>query len=447
MDKGGGLGSMTKRLGGKMSNLKDKTVSAGKKTVSSVSETKKKAKTLESVVKGNLNLEEKSADTKTKFFEGINKIKSFDDKISGKQAKEMIRDELLDGKSVVNKYGLFGPGTYKYLIYIILFLNICCIILLTFNKKIFYKYKGHTEVDVRLNKNVFYIYIFSLFLFILQLYTFKENYNDIVERRGKYQVYLEVFNVLCTLGLTYYIYKQIDVIRADCSAPNKYMCVINNNGPNDIHECLDGPFQCGDKTYKDYPPPIVDTPYVSHMVKNFYLIPEPPPEDPPPAATGAATGAAAGAAAPAPGGPEQSSDNMQKIITDIFNDLIKPDEERIQNLETRFNSLSPGEGIPGPAGPAGPAGPPGTPGSDPRPEISAPSSNQFSNILCPNEPGGLCKDGETGCDDKGMCEGFAMISLQEKIDLEMRYKDLNNNSYKVNNLMNNLETFLLNSLK
>ena len=434
MDKGGGLGSMTKGLGGKISNLKDKTVSAGKKTVNKVSETKTKAKTLEAAVKGNLNLGEKSADTKTKFFEGIKKIKSFDDKISGKQAKSRIRDELLDGKSVVNKYGLFGPGTYKYLIYIILFLNICCIILLTFNKKIFYKYKGHTEVDVRLNKNVFYIYIFSLFLFILQLYTFKENYNDIVERRGKYQVYLEVFNVLCTLGLTYYIYKQIDVIRADCSEPNKYMCVINNNGPNDINECLDGPFQCGDKTYKDYPPPIVDTPYAPLIAKNFHLIPELP----------VATPAAATPAAPVSGGPEQSSDNMQKIITDIFNDLIKPDEERIQNLETKYDSLSPGEGIPGPVGPAGP---PGTPGSDPRPEISSPSSNQFSNILCPNEPGGLCKDGETGCDDKGMCEGFALISLQEKIDLELRYKDLNNNSYKVNTLMNNLETFLLNSLK
>ena len=435
MDKGGGLGSMTKGLGGKISNLKDKTVSAGKKTVNKVSETKTKAKTLEAAVKGNLNLGEKSADTKTKFFEGIKKIKSFDDKISGKQAKSRIRDELLDGKSVVNKYGLFGPGTYKYLIYIILFLNICCIILLTFNKKIFYKYKGHTEVDVRLNKNVFYIYIFSLFLFILQLYTFKENYNDIVERRGKYQVYLEVFNVLCTLGLTYYIYKQIDVIRADCSEPNKYMCVINNNGPNDIHECLDGPFQCGDKTYKDYPPPIVDTPYAPLIAKNFYLIP---------VATPVAATPVAATPVAVPGGPEQSSDNIQKMITDIFNDLIKPDEERIKNLETKYDSLSPGEGIPGPVGPAGP---PGTPGSDPRPEISSPSSNQFSNILCPNEPGGLCKDGETGCDDKGMCEGFALISLQEKIDLELRYKDLNNNSYKVNTLMNNLETFLLNSLK
>ena len=52
-------------------------------------------------MKGNLNLEEKSADTKTKFFEGIKKIKSFDDKISGKQAKSRIRDELLDNGIII----------------------------------------------------------------------------------------------------------------------------------------------------------------------------------------------------------------------------------------------------------------------------------------------------------------------------------------------------------
>ena len=39
------------------------------------------------------------------------------------------------------------------------------------------------EVDVRLNKNVFYIYIFTLFLLILQIYTLtrEENYNEIVK--------------------------------------------------------------------------------------------------------------------------------------------------------------------------------------------------------------------------------------------------------------------------
>ena len=478
MDKGGGLGSMAKGLGGKISkishlkdkvvsagnkvsdkasDIKDKAVSAGNKVSDKASDITQKAKSLESSVKDKLNLPGKSDDVKSKLFKGINKIKSFDDNISGKQAKSRIRDELLDGKSVVNKYGLFGPGTYKYLIYIILFLNICCIILLTFNKNIFYKYAADTPVDVRLNKNVFYVYIFSLFLFILQLYILKENYNDIVERRGKYQTYVEAFNILCTLGLTYFIYKQIDFINTPCPEPNENVCVVNKNGPNDIHECPNGSFQCGNKTYKAYLPPVVDS--NKYIAKNFYLIPpiitcesfacpeginqkDDPDKiickDPPCNASECCVSTEQSS------DNTQSSDNIQKMINDTFNNLIKPDEERIKNLETRFGSLSPGEGIPGPAGPAGP---PGTPGSDTRSDITSPSSNQFSNILCPNEPGGLCKDGETGCDDKGMCEGFALISLQDKIDLELRYKDLNNNTYKVNNLMNNLETFLLNSLK
>ena len=98
---------------------------------------------------------------------------------------------------------------------------------------------------MRLNKNVFYIYIFTLFLLILQIYTLQKNYNAIVERRGKYQVYVEGFNVLCTIGLSYYIYKQIDFIHTECPEPNKRFCVANKNGPNDILTCPNGHFQCG----------------------------------------------------------------------------------------------------------------------------------------------------------------------------------------------------------
>ena len=65
MNKGGGLGSMAKGLGGKISkldkHLKDKTVAAGKKTGNKitdignkVSETTKKAKNIESSVKDKL---------------------------------------------------------------------------------------------------------------------------------------------------------------------------------------------------------------------------------------------------------------------------------------------------------------------------------------------------------------------------------------------------------
>ena len=394
---------------------------------------------------------------------GQKKLKDAGDKLNprrneGPSAKVKLTEEILDGKSIVNKTGIFGPGTYKYLVYIILFLNICCIILLIFNKSEFYRRVGHQEVDVRLNKNIFYIYIFILFLLILQLYTLKENYDTIVQNRGPYQPYIEGLNILCIFGLSYFIYKQIDFIHTPCPEPNKNVCVANYSlaGPNEISSCPYGPFKCGDKDVKEYD--CRGDNCDSTIGENFYLTPGPDPiltcvDFNGSCTEGTSLSTDLGSilcldkqcnASDCCLTPEQSSDNIQniqKMITDTFNDLIKPDEERILNLETKYSGLSPGEDIPGPPGP------PGTPGSDTRSDITSPSSNQFSNILCPNEPGGLCKDGETGCDDKGMCEGFALISLQEKIDLEMRYKDLNNNSYKVNTLMNNLETFLLNSLK
>ena len=416
--------------------------------------------------------------------ETINRLKGFlkktGDQISPKtdlsnreKSKKKLTEEVLDGKSVVNKMGIFGPDTYKYLIYVILFLNICCIILLTFNKSTFYKFEDNQQVDIRLNKNVFYIYIFVLFLLILQLYSLKENYDIIVKNRGSYQPYIEGFNILCILGISYFIYREIDFIHTPCPEPNQKKCVANTRGPNKISDCPNGPFKCGDKVVKEYD--CGEENCDKEISKNFYLTPGPEPLPTCISFEGICDKETSRResdtvvcinkkcnASDCCSTPEQSSDNIsniQKIITDTFNDLIEPDEQRIKNLEKRFDSLSPGEGIPGPTGPAGPVGPAGPAGtraserfvtssdSDTRSDISSPSSNQFSNILCPNEPGGLCKDGEGRCDDKGMCEGFALISLQEKIDLKLKYKDLNNNSYKVNNLMNNLETFLLNSLK
>ncbi len=464
MNEGGGLGSMMKGMSGKLKNIKNLKEKAGNIT-NKVSELKQGAKNLESSVKDKLKLPDNMETAKNKLSEGAEKMKNFDKDISNRQSKEMIRSEFLEGKSVVNRYELFGPTTYKYLIYVILFLNICSIILLTFNKSIFYKYQGNVEVDVRLNKNVFYIYIFTLFLLILQIYTLTRegNYDKIVGQRSKYQVYVEGFNILCTMGLSYYIYKQVDFIHTECPEPNKRVCVANKNGPNPIGDCPNGSYQCGNKLLKTYD--CKKSNCDNDISDNFYLIPPPPP--PPPPNTCASFNAslctdpnmpynASGICISSSCSIEdcckaETNARTDAYFTDLFNRLIKSDENRIQVLEDRINNLSPGSGIPGPPGPAGPEGPagpmgpPGTPGSDSRPSI--PPSNQFENILCPNEPGGLCKDGVSRCNNQGMCEGFALISLKDKIDLKLKYKDLNNNAYKADNLMNNLENFLLNTLK
>ena len=132
---------------------------------------------------------------------------------------------------------------------------------------------------------------------------------------------------------------------------------------------------------------------------------------------------------------------ISKRIKEIFNELFKNEQDIITRLEQRLNNMTPGGGIPGPPGPPGA---PGTPGSD---GTGIPASNQYPNLICPNEPGGICSPGQTRCNDDGFCEGFSLISLQDKIDMQKRFKDLNNNSYKANNLMNKLENYLLNSLK
>ena len=153
MNKGGGIGSMVKGKISKVDNyFKDKTVKAGNKISNisnkigdKVSDLNEGAKILESNTKDSVNLSEKKDILTNKFSEGIKKIKSFDDNISKKQAKGRMSEEILKGKSVVNKYGLFGPDTYKYLIYVILFLNICCITLLLFNETTFYKYQNSAQ--------------------------------------------------------------------------------------------------------------------------------------------------------------------------------------------------------------------------------------------------------------------------------------------------------------
>lgn len=110
-------------------------------------------------------------------------------------------------------------------------------------------------------------------------------------------------------------------------------------------------------------------------------------------------------------------------------------EEEVEQILEKIGNLG--------TGPPGPPGPPGTPGSD---GLVSPTLNLQSNIVCSKD--GVCPAGKTKCNDKGQCvENFALISLEEKINLQNKYKDLNHNSYKANKLMNNLEQYLLNTFK
>ena len=121
-------------------------------------------------------------------------------------------------------------------------------------------------------------------------------------------------------------------------------------------------------------------------------------------------------------------------------DKLEEVEGEVEQILAKISGSVSSGGI---AGPPGPPGPPGTPGSDgPLP----PSLNLQSNIVCSKD--GVCPAGKTKCNDKGQCvENFALISLEEKINLQNKYKDLSHNSYKADKLMNNLEQYLLNTFK
>jgi hypothetical protein len=415
-----------------------------------------KDKVKEKVSEKKTNLNEKGVDTSN-----MNKKELLVRNI-GEKAKR-IKDSIIDTTKTDNtaykqqfqekisgyKDRLINPTTYKYLTYLILFINICCLLLLHFNVNEFYR-RDEKKIDIKINNNIFYIYSFLLFLIVFQLYILF----NIDIKFTTFQKIIEFINITLFIIISYKLYDEIlNINNKDCPAPNIRKCIPNQdiNSPNEIENCSKtGPFQCGDNDYKQFSDGDLKD---SGFKNNFYEVP---------GINVVSCGDSDFQADQCNNNASFTSTNicnsgsctieeccmatgeenpLTKRIKELFNELIKGDEDKIKTLEDEVANLSGGSK----AGPPGPPGPPGTPGSDTRPE-STPTT-QFSNILCPNEPGGICKDGQSRCNDKGMCEGFALISLQDKIDLKLKYKDLNNNAYKADNLMNNLENYLLNSLK
>lgn len=445
----------------------------------------------------------------------IKKLSNYIDKnktikrINKKSTGNMLSKEM-GGKSLVNTIGILGPDSYNYLSYIILFFIIICIILLILNKSILYNDKDE-KVTIRMNKNIFYIYVFTLFLLILQLYILKDNYSIIVNSLTNYGKGIELFNIIFIIGLTIFFYEQISSLYSDCPYPNKEVCEPKGK-PNEISDCelLEGPYKCGDPNYKPFnidvcdnisnideqsdackdsiinnnfkftgildgdltscssfslkpiqintdESSITDLPdnlsnedkmciriakdnNINNNVANTYKYNISDSESIP-CINREGGSIKCGLECCVVDGVPQEDTLITKRIKEIVNDIFSNEHQIVEDIEQRLNNMSPGSGIPGPPGPPGP---PGISGSD---SESIPNNNQYPNLICPNEPGGICAPGQTRCNDDGFCEGFALISLKDKIDMQKRFSDLNSNSYKANNLMNNLESFLLNSLK
>ena len=411
-----------------------------------------------------------------KISDKIKNIKDSDkyNDFSNNSSKETIKDLNIGSQNIIKN---FGPGTYKYLIYFIFFLNISCIFLFAFNKTVFYK-ENNKEINIRLNTTIFYIYTFILFLIIFQIYLLNDNYDNILKNITNYQIFFEIFNIISLIGLSYYIYYQIGLINSDCSEPNRKVCVANtvNGNPNEINDCVNGPFKCANASISNYRfndcssynninklPDVdgIDPICRNKIFENFYLKLPPERENcsdiqdsenfcrdsnyPVFVPDRMCVGEECTTYDCCQAEPDPNTglpiDSYRANIFALFTEFDQQDREDIEDLQEKYANLTPGGSIPGPPGPEGPAGPPGIPGSDNRNNTASLNQQPFQ---CSD--GTPCARGK--CDDDGRCvENFALISLEEKINLQNKYKDLNNNSYKARNLMNNLEQYLLNTFK
>ena len=161
-----------------------------------------------------------------------------------KTSKKILKRELGGTSRLISEY--FGPISYTYLIYLIFAFNICMFIILFFRENKFYRKFDDTEIDINLGTNIFYIYIFTIFLILFQLYVLKTNEEIIYEDISYFQIFIEIFNYISIIGLSYYFYKQIDQIDEGCASPRERVCVANTSegNPNHIDSCMDGPYEC-----------------------------------------------------------------------------------------------------------------------------------------------------------------------------------------------------------
>jgi len=395
-----------------------------------------------------------------------------------------IRESMREkAEQLVDPTEIFGKTSFIYLTWVITFFIIISIILIVVRKKE-YSYKSNSDDDdgqpfyIHLPGESVYTYFFCLFLIMFQLYILNDKYDDIIGSPSwsGINMFFVIFNILALVGLTYFIYGEIGKLNMsskECIEPSRQVCILdetkedkwwaggdsncnseficNEKNAHVIHkECIDNIQYKYENTTDN--PEFKFTPTGTPCAKSHDLIfsfntpplPTPAPEaepapEPPgdPSAPAPAPGPSGDPSAPAPApglGPGPGSAPVQPgnwVSFSIF-----------KELQDRVLSMTSG-GTPGPPGPVGPPGPRGVDGNQGKSSI--PPSNENDNIVCKD---GVCPDGDTRCSDPdGYCEGFAIISLEDKIKLNNMTEDYGHNSYKADILMNNLEEYLLNIFK
>ena len=303
------------------------------------------------------------------------------------------------------KVSNFGFNTYRFTGYFITVFILLIILFILLDKVTLYDTPAGTNEDlllnVRLSYKIFISYIIVIFGLLFQYYILNANYAVIYSQISMVDEILIIFNVLAIIFITYFIYRQIENIYSVCPLPNKRVC----ESPG-----CDGSYAC--KTYHSFSTCSADeyknafmtvnnngsfspggcSSFNDFVNDNFEFksqIPPSPTGTPP--------------VDPQPGDLNKKYDEL---------------ETEIQSLRDKINDLSKDD-------------------NKLTSEVDIPSENKEANISCAND--GICPSSSIGCNNQGMCEGFELISFEDKLKL------LNNESNfdEACDLMDKLKTFIL----
>jgi len=303
------------------------------------------------------------------------------------------------------KKSIFGFNTYRFTGYFITVFILLIILFILLDKVTLYEkpIDGGEELplNVRLSYKIFISYIIVIFGLLFQYYILNDNYAVIYSQISMVDEILIIFNVLAIIFITYFIYRQIENIYSVCPLPNKRVC----ESPG-----CDGSYAC--KTYQSFSTCSADeyknafmtvnnngsfspggcSSFNDFVNDNFEFksqIPPSPTGTPP--------------VDPQPGDLNKKYDEL---------------ETEIQSLRDKINDLSKDD-------------------NKLTSEVDIPSENKEANISCAND--GICPSSSIGCNNQGMCEGFELISFEDKLKL------LNNESNfdEACDLMDKLKTFIL----
>ena len=307
------------------------------------------------------------------------------------------------------KVSNFGFNTYRFTGYFITVFILLIILFILLDKVTLYDTPVGTNEDlplnVRLSYKIFISYIIVIFGLLFQYYIY--NFNNVViqAKISMIDEILEIFNLLAIIFITYFIYRQIENIYSVCPLPNKRVC----ESPG-----CDGSYAC--KTYQsfstcssdEYKNALVEVdnngkfspgscPSFNEFINNNFDFKSQIPTS----------------RTPSPGTPKTGINQLGD-----FNKKYDELETEIQSLRDKINDLSKDD-------------------NKLTSEVDIPSENKEANISCAND--GICPSSSIGCNNQGMCEGFELISFEDKLKL------LNNESNfdEACDLMDKLKTFIL----